>query len=133
MSLTAYCRADERQRIGPEVDPAPLLGTWVNLNRETVHMQSLTLTRSGAGFVLGARMAETGDLEPVPARVYVADGTNEPLGFTARLLTEDAEINLSANQTQGICVVQTYTNYREPAGRSDFFTKEFFRQEGGAR
>ena len=139
MSLTAYCRSDLHQRVGAAIDPTPILGTWVNLNRETVHFLSVTLTRSREGFRLSAQMARGSgvlELAPVPARVCVADGTEVPLGFTARFRTEDADLALSANQTQGICVVQTYTQHRGRSVGTDFFTKEFYRlgstSRGGA-
>jgi hypothetical protein len=135
MTLTAYCRSDNRQLEAALPDDRALLGTWVNLNRGTCHLRSITLARGGDGFSLSALAAgETGSsaLGPVPARIYVADGTDQPLGFAACFETDAAETCVTANQTQGICVVQTYTTYREGAGRENFFTKEFFRLGQGS-
>ena len=107
------------------------MGVWYNLNQKTDHLQSVTLARRGEAFSLSARVpdeAGSASWAAVPAQVYVADGTNKPMGFHARFKTATAETCLAANVMQGLCVIQTYTDFQDQSGRSNYFSKEFFRR-----
>ncbi len=122
---------DANQAAIHEVDFTPLLGHWVNLNRDTHYLLEMDLYRLDEEYrlrALGSGSPTPLDWGEAPARVFAADGLKQALGFHARFEIGGVEVYLAANINQGICVLQTYTNFHDGSGRVNHFSKEYFRR-----
>ena len=118
-----------------DVDFSLLLGTWANLHPGSHHLLEVELRRHDGDYLLRAlAYGETGPVDwgETPAQVYVAGGTRQPLGWRAHFRLDKGDAYLAANINQGVCVIQAYISFAADSGRTNYFSKEYFRVRDGA-
>lgn len=117
------------------LDLTPLLGTWQNADQgESGGTLQLILREQGG--TLRLRGAGTGAPEPVDwgeidTVVFAANAdSHRAWAFTATYEFEHLRTTIFAYEKHGVLVATTYNAFRDPGGRADYFTREFFHPEG---
>jgi hypothetical protein len=135
MTQLAFSRQDERLEaplpVAIEVDPAPLLGSWVNTNSATTGMSRVSIARDTGGVSIAVWPA---DQPGGPARHRApvdAVYANGPLATTAMALTaryedETERTTVEANLSLGLLVIAACHTFKHDDGRSNYFSREFF-------
>jgi hypothetical protein len=135
MTSWRWSRAEDLPEGGTEpgpgtLDPAPLLGTWINTNPRARGMARIILAASGGRFtvrVLGANGASPIDWGEVPAAAFAHDaGSREAMAFAAAYDLGFLRADLQANVKQGVLVVASFNEFTDGSGRCSYFTREFF-------
>jgi hypothetical protein len=115
------------------VNPAPLVGTWLNTDKASPGIVKLILSaRDGALVVraFGACKPSPCDWGEVDGLVY-SDGvdSNEGMAFTASYRFGFLETILAVYLKSGILVLDSFNAFKDDSGRSDYFSREFFYQQ----
>jgi len=112
------------------LDPAPLLGTWINTNPRVRGIARIVLAANGGRFtvqVSGANGDAPIDWGEVPATPFAHDaGSRETMAFSAAYDLGFQRVELQANVKQGVLVVASFNEFTDGSGRSSYFTREFF-------
>jgi hypothetical protein len=115
------------------LDPAPLLGTWINTNPQVRGIARIVLAANGGRFTVqifganGANGDSPIDWGEVPAVPFAHDaGSRETMAFSAAYDLGFQRVELQANVKQGVLVVASFNEFTDGSGRSSYFTREFF-------
>jgi len=116
-------------------DHGRLVGTWINTNQATRGITKLVVAaKDGKLFlrVFGAGSPEPHDWGKIEADVLYSDHIRSQFisAFTAQYHFDFAKIQLQANWNQGLLVVGSFSIYTDGSDRSNYFSREFFRQQG---
>lgn len=117
------------------LDLTPLLGTWRNADQgETGGTLRLALREQDGALRLrgaGAGLGEPIDWGEIEAVAFAANATSRTAwGFTATYEFEVLRTTIFVYEKHGVLVATTYNKFRDPGGRADYFTREFFHPEG---
>lgn len=108
-----------------KVVPAPLLGTWVNVDHQTRDLVRLVIAAKGNEITLhafGACHPNPCDWQIVDGRVYADSVANAPaVAFTAQYNFGFAEVSMTGQLFKGVLFVETYTHFTDQSGRADYF------------
>jgi hypothetical protein len=124
---------------GPDVDPSPLLGTWVSFdaasrglvrvvvagdrdgNRDGDGSGGMTVRAFGAGF------PEPLDWGEVPGQPFT-DGVelSAAVAFTAHYDFGSHAVTLACYLNKRLLVVDAYTRFQDASGRSGYFARDHF-------
>ena len=137
MKALPFVRAkDQRFPDGP-LDLSGILGTWVNTNPDTKGIIRVLLSRNEGDLAVQA----FGACEPDPCAWGEADDvvacaaapdSREPMGFTAHYHFGFMQTRLDANLSRGLLIIAGFHTFLDDSGRSDYFTREFFRFQQAA-
>ncbi len=113
----------------PEVDPAPLLGTWVVFEPGTTGIRRVEV-EPGSGTVTARVAGSSDDGEPdwgpAPAVVFADDVAGATAwGFRADYDHGWQRVRLFGYLNRGLLVVEAATTFAADDGRADYFTREF--------
>ncbi|MDJ0840165.1 MAG: hypothetical protein QNK37_26875 [Acidobacteriota bacterium] len=119
------------------LDMDTITGTWVNIKEDSVLVERIDIA-AAEGDNLRVQIRGTGENGPVDwgavtAPVYSNGADNQPAGFHASWQLPAADITVATAHNRGVLVFHTYTRFKDDSGRPHYFSKEFFRKEGGAR
>ena len=113
------------------LDITPLLGTWMNTNKESRGITRVVLTSNGG--MLMVRVFAGGDGSPTDwgeveaEAVYAASiNSKEAAAFTASYDLDSAESHLEANMSIGLLIVASLNRPKDRAGQSNHFSREFY-------
>ena len=109
------------------IDPAPLLGDWLNYDATSRNIASLTITRHGEGIVLritGVPDIDWGEKSLDPFALTTAGG--EAAAFRAAYDFDFAHIAILAYLNKRLLVVDAYTTFHDASGRSSYFARDHF-------
>jgi hypothetical protein len=115
---------------GGQVDPSPLAGTWFNTDKKTRGIAMLTLSHDGDDLKVRAFGAcdpspcDWGEVRGVAFSSGV--GSAEGMAFTALYDFGFMETFLAVYLKGGILVLDSFNNFKDGSGRSDYFSREFF-------
>lgn len=136
------------------LDLTPLLGTWRNADqgetggtlRLALREQDGALRLRGVGAGIPEPIASTGfagarsnaercgepiDWGEIEAVAFAANATSRAAwGLTATYEFEFLRTTIFVYEKHGVLVATTYNKFRDPGGRADYFTREFFHPEG---
>lgn len=129
--LFTLMQADRQVSPMPDIDTAQLIGTWMNVNTESQYLIKLVFTKDNGKLLLRSYSAndpdptDLGEVEVVP---YVSSSSQKINGFHATYSLETAEILFSGRFISNIVEVMVNTRYLDNSGRTNHFSREFFRQ-----
>ena len=138
MPLTPPLRASRTRDLAgagerPEpraVDPAPLLGTWVNFDRASRGMARLVIAASEGGMTVhafGAGSPGPVDWGEAPGAPF-ADGValHAGVAFTAAYEFPGHRVTLACYLNKRLLVVDAYTRFADGSGRAPYFARDHF-------
>ena len=115
------------------LDPAAMLGTWVNTDKATRGITKVVLRARGDKVVMhpyvvgGSLPADWGEAEA--ESLYGSNITGkQAIGLVTRFKLEAIRAEIQANLNQGLLVVGSFTTFLDGSGRSPYFSREFFHQ-----
>ena len=135
MQLLKYVRAEDQLGAGSatpaEIDPAPLLGEWVNTNTATRGIEKVIINRTGDGVfirVFGAWSPSSCDWGEARADVLYSTGvqSSDVMAFSAMYDFGFLETRLEANLSLGLLVIANLNTFKDGSDRSNYFSREFF-------
>lgn len=118
---------------GGAIDPAPLLGTWWNTDKESPGIVRIDIAADGDAVSIHAYGAGSagspgpldwgavrGDLyaDGVASRTAAAFGALYDFGFL--------RTHLQAKVNRGVLVVAVFNQFTDGSGRSSYFNREFY-------
>lgn len=111
-----------------------LKGTWINTDESSRGMAKVVVDEdSGKLFVriCGGSDAPASDWGRVEADTLYADSINSShaSAFSACYRLEAADMQIQANWNQGLLVVGSFGTFTDGSNRSNYFAREFFRQQ----
>jgi hypothetical protein len=113
----------------PEIDPGPLVGSWVIFADETTGLSELEVAQSGGRIsvrALGSGRGQAPDWGPVPARLFSDDvGGDKAWGFRASYDHRFERVELFGYLNRGLLCVEAGTTFTDSSGRSPYFTRTF--------
>jgi len=104
------------------IDPAPLLGDWINYDAGSRNIASLTIAQDAEALVL--RITGWGEATASPFALTTAGG--EALAFRAAYDFGFANIAILAYLNKRLLVVDAYTTFNDDSGRSSYFVRDHF-------
>jgi hypothetical protein len=104
------------------IDPAPLLGDWINYDVDSRNIASLTITHRDDAILL--RITDWGEAPALPFALTTAGG--EAVAFRAAYDFGFARIAILAYLNKRLLVVDAYTTFHDDSGRSDYFVRDHF-------
>ena len=104
------------------VDPAPLLGEWVNYEVDSRNIASLTISIRDESAIVN--ITGWGEATAFPFALTTAGG--EAVAFRAAYDFGFARIALLAYLNKRLLVVDAYTTFRDDSGRSSYFVRDHF-------
>ena len=115
---------------GRAIDPAPLLGEWVNFDRASRGMARLVISASGGGMTVhafGAGSPAPVDWGEIPGAPF-ADGVALDAGvaFTADYEFPGHRVTLACYLNKRLLVVDAYTRFADGSGRAAYFARDHF-------
>jgi hypothetical protein len=122
---TAFELVDPKREA--QVDIRPLVGRWVNSNRETTWIKRFILAEKNGSFTMRTFDAEGADWGEVEIATYT-DNIGE-LAFHAIYDLGFVESLLAANTNKGLIVIAAFHRFRDGSGRSNFLCREFYFRE----
>ncbi|MEM7067003.1 MAG: hypothetical protein AAF572_28045 [Cyanobacteria bacterium P01_B01_bin.77] len=124
-------QADTQASSTPEINLTPLVGTWVNVNTDSQYLTKLIFTTGNRKLLLhsySANESDSNDLGEIEVTPYVSSASRNINGFHGTYSFEAAEICFSGRFISGIVEVMVNTRYLDNSGRTNHFSREFFRQ-----
>ena len=109
------------------IDPAPLVGEWVNYDVASLNIARLTLARRDSGLMLrvfGAPDVDWGETTAYPFALTVAGG--EAVAFKAAYDFGFLRIVILAYLNKRLLVVDAYSTFHDDSGRSSYFARDHF-------
>ena len=109
------------------IDPATLLGDWINYDTFSRNIAALTIARRGEMVFLritGAPDIEWGETALEPFSHTTAGG--EAAAFRAAYDFDFARIAILAYLNKGLLVVDAYTAFHDGSERSNYFARDHF-------
>ncbi len=109
------------------LDITPLLGTWMNTNKDSRGITRVVLT-SKSGALMVRVFADTKDWGEVEAEAVYAANINaqEAAAFTASYDLGPIETHLEANMSMGLLIIASLNRFKDRAGQSNQFSREFY-------
>lgn len=122
---------------GRPLAPSHLVGEWLNTNRVSAGVRKIEISGDGDGL----RVHTWGGGEPFPDDLGETRGelfgfdlsAREAMAFSACHDTGNLVVSVQANIKQGVLVVAYFTRFQDDTGRSNFFSREFYYRNEGAR
>jgi hypothetical protein len=110
-----------------------LTGVWLNTNTASRGIVKIEITAHGSKLavrVFGACNPDPRDWGIVEADYVYANNISSHIaaGFVAWYRFDFSETHLQANWNQGLLVLASFTSFKDGSKRSDYFSREFFRQ-----
>jgi hypothetical protein len=138
MAQLQYARLDEQLDPGQgpfEVDPSPLVGTWINTNSATTGIARVTISRERGGLSIAIWPADVRRADPryrVTADGVYSNGPGATAGtaLSSRYCDESENTTFEANLSLGLLVVVTCHTFKSSDVRTDYFSREFFHYAG---
>jgi hypothetical protein len=109
------------------IDPAPLLGDWINYDTSSRNIAGLTIARSGEAIILcitGAPDIDWGEISLAAFSLTTAGG--EAVAFRAAYDFGFARIAVLGYLNKRLLVVDSYTTFHDDSGRSSYFGRDHF-------
>jgi len=120
----------EREAAAAVVGPAALVGTWNACDAATRSLVRVVIAASGAGITVhafGACTPTPCDWGSVPGLAYAADvSSSVAVAFTARYKFKFKEVIVTGVLDNGSLRVETFNNFTDNSGRSDYYTRGYF-------
>jgi hypothetical protein len=118
----------------PALELERLKGTWINTDELSRGMAKVVVDEdSGKLFVriFGGSDAAASDWGRVEADTLYADSISScyASAFAACYRLQGVDMEIQANWNQGLLVVGSFGAFTDGSNRSDYFTREFFRQQ----
>jgi hypothetical protein len=138
MEALRYTRAedllkDEGSIIEGPVDASPLVGTWLNTDKQAGGIVKLVLSNEDGVFkvqAFGACSPSPCDWGQVKGAVYSARvGSKEGMAFSAFYDFGFMETILAVYLKMGILVLDSFNTFKDGSHRSNYFSREFFYQQ----
>jgi len=112
------------------IDPAPLVGNWLNTDKESKGIVRIVAAVRDGAFTLrafGAGSPEPFDWGEVRAGVYAdSAGSKAAAAFGAVYDHGFLRVNLQAKVNRGVLVLAVFNQFTDGSGRSGYFNREFF-------
>jgi hypothetical protein len=130
MTSLTDSRSEEHAVAGISIQPAPLLGTWLNTNTTTRGISSATLEcKAGQNVVriVAAGASGTCDWGETAVSLFADSSTSsDAIAFSAAYDFGYMETQLQAHVRQGVLIIAKFDRFKDGSGRSNYFSKEFF-------
>jgi hypothetical protein len=115
---------------GGAIDPAPLLGTWWNTDKESPGIVKIVIAAQGDAVSIhayGAASPEPIDWGEVRGGLY-ADGvaSRRAAAFGALYDFGFLRTHLQAKVNRGVLVVALFNQFTDGSGRASYFNREFY-------
>jgi len=114
---------------GP-IDPSPLVGTWLNTDKESPGIvKIIAAVRDGALTLqaFGAGSPAPFDWGEVRAGVYADGATGKTAAAFGALYDHGfLRVHLQAKVNRGVLVVAVFNEFTDGSGRSGYFNREFY-------
>ena len=104
------------------IDPATLLGEWLNYDTSSRNIASLTISLRSEDVLL--RIDDWGETTVLPFSLTTAGG--EAAAFRAAYDFGFARIAILAYLNKRLLVVDAYTTFHDDSGRSNYFVRDHF-------
>ncbi len=130
-SFNVYMQADRQALIAPAIDIKPLIGSWLNVNDETQYLVKIAFrTENGCLWLrtYGANDPNPIDWGEVEITPYISSASTQISGFQATYCFETTEIHFSGRFMGSIVEIMVNTRYLDDSGRTNHFSREFFRR-----
>jgi hypothetical protein len=131
-----YTRLEDQAEVqgdGPAggfVDAAPLVGTWVNTDKNTQGIVKMILTADGGTLhvkAFGACSPSPCDWGEVRGAVFSGGTTSHTgMAFTTFFDFGFMETLLAVYYKGGILVLDSFNTFKDDSGRANYFSREFF-------
>ena len=126
----------ESDRLNGADAPGPIeltyfVGSWRNINPVTGTIFDFEISEEDGDYWLQPRgVGSPREWERVRITpVSVGCGSNKGTGFFARYDLGFMEMELAANENQGIIIIASYSIFKDDSGRANYFRREFFYKE----
>jgi hypothetical protein len=136
MHRIGHTRANDLQgladgaRGASEVDPGPLVGTWLNFDPATRGVVKVVVSDRGGVFAVrayGACSPQPCDWGEVRADAFAGGvGLREGVGFRAFYDFGFLETIVAAYLNKRLLVVDTYNTFKDDSGRPNYFFRDHF-------
>ena len=114
--------SDRPSGIVTPIDPATLLGDWINYDTSSRNIASLTISRRSEDVLLS--IDDWGETTALPFSLTTAGG--EAAAFRAAYDFGFARIAILAYLNKRLLVVDAYTTFEDDSGRSNYFARDHF-------
>ena len=104
------------------IDPATLLGEWLNYDTSSRNIAGLTISLRSEDVLL--RIDDWGETTVLPFSLTTAGG--EAAAFRAAYDFGFARIAILAYLNKRLLVVDAYTTFHDDSGRSNYFARDHF-------
>jgi hypothetical protein len=119
--------ADRPRNATAAIDPAPLLGHWINYDDTSQNISRLTIARRGDDVVLriiGVPDIDWGETNMCPFALTVGGG--EAVAFKAAYDFGFLRAHILAYLNKRLLVVDAYSTFHDNSGRSSYFVRDHF-------
>ena len=128
MNFVQKCDRVEAQ--SGAIDPAALIGTWINSNLDTNSIARVHISEANGKLQLQVfAIGPDGliDWGTAPAQVFAGGPSSHAgAGFTCNFDFGFAEARLQAMIMKGLLVLAQFHLFNDNSGRSDYFLREYF-------
>ena len=104
------------------IDPATLLGDWINYDTSSRNIAGLTIARRSEDVLLS--IDDWGETTVLPFSLTTAGG--EAAAFRAAYDFGFARITILAYLNKRLLVVDAYATFHDASGRSNYFARDHF-------
>src|SRR4051812_4096338 len=135
MSNLQYTRAGDLPSAPPAaesaIDPAPLLGTWVNSNAETTGIFRFMLARKDDRVTIHAHGLDAPfDWGEAEVTLFASSvDSHRMVAFNAHYDFGFMESYLGCNSNEGLIIIASYNVFKDGSGRSNYICREFYYRE----
>jgi hypothetical protein len=119
--------ADRPRNATTAIDPAPLLGDWINYDVASRNIARLTIAQRSDDVILrivGVPDIDWGETEVDPFALTVAGG--EAVAFRAAYDFGFLRTAILAYLNKRLLVVDAYSTFHDDSGRSGYFARDHF-------
>jgi len=110
------------------VSPAPLVGTWTNINKATNDIVKVVITSKGSAIsvdVFGACSPTPCNWGTVAGIAYAANVSSTPaVAFTAQYTFSFAKASVVGYLQGSQLLIETFTEFTDGSGRSNLYTTD---------
>ncbi|CAK8724450.1 MAG: hypothetical protein CDV28_10259 [Candidatus Electronema aureum] len=116
--------------VGAALAPSskPLVGTWINCDKQTGGIVKIEIAVDGKGLVVhayGACHPDPCDWGAVSGHSYSSSVSSlDAVAFTAVFDAGFSERLLTGHLENGCLIAESYTNFKDGGGRYDYYVKE---------
>ena len=120
------------QALATELDLSSLIGRWKNTNSATRGISEIVISEAGKNLrvqTFGARASGPSDWGERDATTFAYHVAGDIVaGFELTYDFGSQEALVTAIHNRGVLVIHAYHRFKDGSGRSNFISKEFFRQ-----